>query len=72
MPRILTSRKARFTAALALAGKTLTQWAFEHDVHRVHLNAVLRGERESPRLTQAVDRFIADVEKRFLAKVNAA
>jgi hypothetical protein len=72
MPRIQTSRKARFTAALALVGKTKTQWALEHGVHRVHLNAVLRDERESPRLVVEVDRFIADVERQFMAKVNAA
>jgi hypothetical protein len=68
MPRILTGRKARFTAALALTGQTLTQWAFDHGVHRVHLNAVLRGERESPRLIREADRFVANVERRFLEK----
>lgn len=74
MARVYTNRQVRFSAALALCKMSKKQWAAAQKppIHRVHLNAVLRDERESPRLIALVDQFTADVEQRFRAKVQAA
>lgn len=73
MARIHTDRQARFTAALALAKMSKTAWAAaqEPPVHRVYLNTCLRAASDSHHLMVKVDRFIAQVEKRFRAKVAA-
>lgn len=59
IPTANHSRQRLFRAALGLSGKTLTQWAEEHDVTRQHLGHVLAGRRESRSLTEAVDAYIA-------------
>jgi len=51
-------RKA-FKAALALSGMTLGKWADQQDVTPEHVWQVLSGRRESNRLMQEVDAFVA-------------
>lgn len=70
MQRIGSTRKARFKAALALAGISQAVWAAAHDVTPGHLSMVISEvqPRESGRLTAEIDEFI---EKVF-AKVRAA
>jgi hypothetical protein len=52
------TRKALFKAALMLAGKTANEWAKEQDVTPQHLSLVLGANRESQRLTDAIEAFI--------------
>lgn len=52
-------RKERFKAALALAGMKATDWCEANDVTPQHLARVLGEERESNRLNDLVDAFIA-------------
>lgn len=72
MARIRTSRKARFTAALALTGQTLKGYARKQGMSRYHLSEILTGRRKNADVVAKCDRFIADVERRFIAKVNDA
>lgn len=51
-------RKKEFKAARALAGVTARQWAKSRNVSFHHLNEVLEGRRESPRLDAELDAFI--------------
>lgn len=51
--------KAEFKAALARAQTTKTRWAQEHGVTVQHLNLVLDGQRESPRLLAEARAFVA-------------
>jgi hypothetical protein len=62
-------RKERFKAALALAGMKAQDWCEQNDVTPQHLTRVLTAERESNRLNEAVDAFIA---KHLTADVIAA
>ena len=64
-------RKERFKAALALARMKATDWCEENDVTPQHLARVLDPDedRDSHRLTQKVDEFIA---KHLTADVVAA
>ena len=65
------SRKARFEAALKLAGMTAEQWAaapeYGGGVTRQHLYLVLKGDRVSPRLDEAMDAFIAEQAPKIAA-----
>lgn len=64
MARIYKTRKARFKAALALAGMKQNDFLKANgDISRQHLNLVLSEKRESEALTEKVDRFIAKIEK---------
>lgn len=67
MPRHQPDRKARFKAALALAGVTAEEWAAEERVTTGHLYQVLGGKRESTSLVERIDRFI----DQYLGKVAA-
>jgi hypothetical protein len=58
MPRTVARRKA-FRAALALAGTTARAFADQQGVTPEHLSYVLNGQRESRRLMDEVDAFIA-------------
>lgn len=58
MQPIAPSRKAKFKAALALAGITQEEWADGAGVTRQHVGAVLREERVSPGLNEKIDAFI--------------
>jgi hypothetical protein len=55
-------RKERFEAALKLAGMTAEEWGrapeYGGGVTRQHLYLVLKGERQSPRIVDAVDSFV--------------
>jgi hypothetical protein len=62
MPRLSTSRKARFKAALASVGMTALQWAEKHDVSYTHLYLTLRDPKQSLTLSAKIDAFIAEVE----------
>ena len=64
MPTIRKQDRRRFKAALTQQGTTLTAFASQAGVTHTHLNYVLRGERRSPRLEQAIARVIADAAKR--------
>lgn len=70
MQQIGSTRKARFKAALALAGISQRVWAEAHEVTPEHLSMVISDiqPRESQRLEAEIDEFI---EKVF-AKVRAA
>lgn len=57
MQRTKDTRKARFRAALALAGLTAEQWAEREGITASHLSRVLAGERDSSRLLEKVDAF---------------
>jgi hypothetical protein len=57
-PKRLT-RKERFRAAVRVAGITAKQWCKDNEITEQHLYAVLGGKRESARLTEKVDAFIA-------------
>jgi putative heme iron utilization protein len=65
--RIQNTRKARFKAALALAGMSqkefLEQLPEDDRVTRQHFNAVLNSDRESGKLTSIIDAFIEKIEK---------
>ena len=69
MPKHSTPRKAQmFRAALALAGKTMTEWASDQGVTQAHVSMVLDGKRVSHRVIAEVDRFIG----KHLTMSNAA
>jgi hypothetical protein len=59
MAKTNPTRKAKFLAALDLAGVTGRDWAASQGVDYSHLYRVLTGERESARLVGEVDAFIA-------------
>lgn len=73
MPRKTITRKARFKAALALVGKTQTEWAKDHGVHPVYLSAVLSPvqPKESKSLEMKVDLFISMVERQMAKRIAA-
>jgi len=52
------TRKARFRAALALAGMTVSEWCEKEGYSRPHLHLYLVGRRDSQRLTEKVEAFI--------------
>lgn len=64
MPRLLNSRKARFTAALARCGMTQGQWLEKHGGQRsrTHLWLTLKNEKHSLKFTAEIDAFIREVE----------
>lgn len=53
------TRKQRFRAALALAGLTQEQFAEQQGVTAHHFSQYMTGKRESGRLDELVDEFIA-------------
>lgn len=57
MTRQKESRKARFRAALALAGLTQESWAEREGVTPGHLSQVLAGKRESRTLMEKIEGF---------------
>lgn len=67
MRKLRANRKARFKAALALAGMTAQDWAAKNEVTRQHLGAVLREDRDSGTLIEKVDTFIREVEQKAMA-----
>lgn len=52
-------RKARFRAALALARMTAREWTEREHITETHLYAVLKGDRQSAKLTGKIEAFIA-------------
>jgi hypothetical protein len=54
------SRKARFRAALALAGMNMTEWCEQEGYSMNHLYLYFRGDRPSPPLDAKIDTFIAE------------
>jgi transcriptional regulator with XRE-family HTH domain len=59
MAKPKVGRKARFMAALRIAGMTQTEWAEENGVTQGHLSQVLSGIRESQSLSEKIDAFAA-------------
>lgn len=68
MPRILSSRKARFKAALARCGLQQKDFLEKHGISRTHLYLTLEDEKQSLKLAREIDAFIREVE----AKTGAA
>lgn len=66
MAKPKVGRKARFMAALRIAGLTQTEWARENGVTQGHLSQVLSG-RESRKLTEKIDAFAAKQLERTVA-----
>lgn len=60
-PELETRRRA-FRAALALAGTTATAFAAKLGVSTNHLGCVLRGDRPSKRILDAVDAFVRNTK----------
>lgn len=58
MPSQRTTRKNRFKAALALAGKTAEQFARDNNVSPTQLHYIVAGERESAEVNAAIDALI--------------
>lgn len=58
-PTALAKKRKQLRAALALAGLTQEQFARKQDVTPEHLSYVMNGHRESERLMQEVDAFVA-------------
>lgn len=52
------TRKARFRAALALAGITAKEWCQQQGYSENHMYLFLAGRRDSLTLTQKMDAFI--------------
>lgn len=52
------TRKARFRAALALAGITAKEWAEQYGCSENHLYLFLAGRRDSAPLTEKMEAFI--------------
>ena len=67
MRKLRPNRKARFKAALALAGMGVDEWAKQECVTRQHVNATLNNPSESAALILKIDAFIADVDARVAA-----
>lgn len=61
MPIPALHRKTLFKTTIELSGTTVRAWAGAQDVSHTHLYLVLDGRRESAKLTEEVDRFIARV-----------
>ncbi len=59
MPKVKTSRKQLFRAALAITGQTAAEWAEANDLTAQHVSHVLNGRRESMRLIGKIDEFVA-------------
>lgn len=55
-----SDKKAELRAALALAGKTIGEFAIECGVSRTHFDEVMSGERASGRIDALVDAAIHD------------
>jgi hypothetical protein len=51
-------RKARFRAALALAGSTMKEWCEQEGYSFNHLYLYFRGDRPSPPLDAKIDAYI--------------
>ena len=69
MPRIKSTRKARFKSALALAGMTQTEWAGQNGITPDHLSMVISEvyPRESKVLEEKIDKFIERIESQVAA-----
>lgn len=52
------TRKARFRAALALAGLSIAKWCELEGYTATHVHLYFAGRRDSQRLTDKIDRFI--------------
>jgi hypothetical protein len=68
MRRHKTTRKARFEAALKLAGSTMRAFAEEHEISPAHLHYVITGVRESERVNALIDQYIA----KYLSAAHSA
>lgn len=57
MAKAAGPRKARFLAALRLAGLTMDQWARKHGSTQGYVSNLLVGRRENPKLLAKADAF---------------
>lgn len=51
------TRKARFRAALAMAGLTASAWASQEKVTESYLSMILNGQRTNPDVEQKIAAF---------------
>ena len=61
-------RKARFKAALALAGLSQKEYAENWGVTSNYVAMVIRGDRESADWLEQIDSYIAEQEKKAAAR----
>ena len=52
-----TTRKARFLAALRIAGTTMDAWATDHQTSQGYVSNLLSGKRTNPELVKKIDAF---------------
>lgn len=57
MPKARNTRKARFLAALRIAGMTMSQWAVKHGVTQGYVSNLLAGRRVQEELNKEIDAF---------------
>lgn len=67
MVKLLSTRKARFKAALVRVGMTQHDWAVQQGITRGYLNMVLNERMQSRSLIEKVDAFIQEVESKVAA-----
>lgn len=60
MPTAKDRRRTRFLKALAATGQNQSAWARSNGVSKTQLSLVLNGKRESGRLAEKIDAFIAE------------
>ena len=52
-----TAKMRRLRAALALNDQSLESWSAEQGVSPVHVYYIMRGDRQSPRVEEAAEKF---------------
>lgn len=57
MPKARNTRKARFLAALRIAGMTMSEWAAGHGVTQGYVSNLLAGHRTHEELNKKIDAF---------------
>lgn len=69
MKRVANPRKARFLAALRIAGITMDEWATSQrpKVAQGYVSNVLTGRRSNPDLERKIDAFAAKHLERTVA-----
>lgn len=67
MPKARNTRKARFLAALRIAGLTMSDWAAREGVTQGYVSNLLAGRRTHEVLNKRIDHFT----EKHLAKAAA-
>lgn len=64
MTKQTITRRARFRAALAIAGMTQHDWAREHSISPAYVSLLLSGQRGGEKYTDLMNSYIAEYEKK--------